>query len=69
MFHCYEFCFSSKRTDIWGKDANEFNPDRFLSENIKDRRPYSYLPFGGGVRNCIGKYTEIKAIHSIVSLQ
>jgi cytochrome P450 len=32
-------------------DPEEFNPDRFLERHFS---PYEFLPFGGGVRRCIG---------------
>lgn len=33
-----------------------FNPERFNIENrAYKKQPYSYLPFGGGVRECLGK--------------
>jgi cytochrome P450 len=41
-----------KRKDIWGEDADEFNPDHFAPEF--KRHAYSFLPFSGGPRICIG---------------
>ncbi|VXB75659.1 cytochrome P450 [Aeromicrobium sp. 9AM] len=41
--------------EVWGEDAGEFDPDRFLPENARGRLPHSYKPFGTGERSCIGR--------------
>lgn len=38
----------------WGETANQFNPDRFLPENLQANSSNYYLPFGSGPRTCIG---------------
>lgn len=45
---------------IWGSDANEFNPARF-SEGVARaaKHPFALIPFGLGVRNCIGQNLAI----------
>ncbi|CAH2299330.1 cytochrome P450 26B1, partial [Pelobates cultripes] len=38
------------------KDIDVFDPDRFGRERTEDKDGrFHYLPFGGGVRNCLGK--------------
>ena len=32
-----------------------FDPDRFSREQLGNSKPFSYLPFGGGIGECIGK--------------
>ena len=39
--------------EFWS-NPEQFNPLRFSSENAAGRPHYTYLPFGGGPRQCIG---------------
>lgn len=46
---------AAHRDPAWGPDANEFNPDRFLPDNLRALGPRIYKPFGTGPRSCIGR--------------
>jgi cytochrome P450 len=43
-------------------DAERFKPERFDRNVPHNHAPFSYLPFGGGPRNCTGAtYAQIEA--------
>jgi cytochrome P450 len=45
----------------------EFRPERFIKENEKLRTPFTYLPFGGGPRICIGNHYAMLQILMILT--
>lgn len=55
-----------RRKDIWGEDAHQFNPERFLPENEAKRPENCFLPFSAGLRDCIGKNYATLAIRTII---
>lgn len=44
---------------VWGPNAKEFDPDRFLPERAAKRHPVSFIPFSYGSRNCIGEFFNL----------
>jgi len=47
-----------RRLDLWGPDALEFDPDRFLDERLHKYlipNPFIFLPFSAGPRICLGQ--------------
>ncbi|KDR66458.1 hypothetical protein GALMADRAFT_259236 [Galerina marginata CBS 339.88] len=47
-----------RRADLWGPDALEFDPDRFLDERLHKYltpNPYIFCPFNAGPRICLGQ--------------
>ncbi len=56
MFSIY---LTHRDAEHW-PDADSFCPERFSDGST--RKPFSYLPFGGGPRNCIGAiYAKVEA--------
>lgn len=56
-----------RRTDIWGANADKFNPENFMRENLQEKHSYAYIPFSKGVRDCIGWKYALMAIKILLA--
>nr|XP_046471306.1 cytochrome P450 4C1-like [Neodiprion pinetum] len=58
-----------QRSEKYWLDPLKFDPDRFLPENFAKQPQCSYIPFGGGPRNCIAqKYAMLLAKTLVATL-
>ncbi|KAL6127817.1 hypothetical protein ACLB2K_071178 [Fragaria x ananassa] len=56
---------------IWGDDAEEFRPERWLDENgnFQEENPFKFIAFNAGPRICLGKeysYIQLKIFSAIL---
>jgi cytochrome P450 len=58
----YSIYLAHRDPKYWS-DAAEFHPERFeLGNQTEKQPPFTYLPFGGGPRNCIGAaFAQVEA--------
>ncbi|XP_060193332.1 cytokinin hydroxylase-like [Lycium barbarum] len=53
--------------EIWGQDANEFNPNRFASDASAEARRH-FLPFAAGPRDCPSQYYALMEAKIILAM-
>ncbi|KAJ7440912.1 cytochrome P450 [Mycena galericulata] len=64
----YSVLLMHRRKDLWGPDAEEFDPDRWLDDRLKKyllTNSFQFLPFNAGPRICLGQqfaYNEMSFI-------
>ncbi|CAE6496722.1 unnamed protein product [Rhizoctonia solani] len=54
----YSVLHMHRRKDLWGPDAEEFDPERWLDDRLKTYvtpNPFIFLPFNAGPRICLGQ--------------
>ncbi|XP_067142454.1 cytochrome P450 3A8-like isoform X5 [Centruroides vittatus] len=53
--------YAIHQDEEWFPNPKKFDPERFLPENKKFIRPYTYFPFGLGPRSCLGmKFSQLE---------
>ncbi|CAI2185343.1 6153_t:CDS:2 [Funneliformis geosporum] len=54
---------------IWGPTADNFDPKRWLDSSlIKEVTNYNYLPFGTGIRSCIGNKIALSELKVLLGM-
>lgn len=48
------FAYGTHHSTKYWEQPETFKPERFMGEAAKKRKPYTYIPLGGGKRSCIG---------------
>nr|WAW38270.1 CYP704A234 [Plumbago zeylanica] len=64
---CYVAYAMGRMRYIWGDDAEEFRPERWIDNNgvFKPESPFKFVAFHGGPRMCLGKdfaYRQMKIV-------
>ncbi|KAJ7058362.1 cytochrome P450, partial [Mycena amicta] len=61
----YSVQLMHRRKDLWGNDADEFDPDRFLDDRVQKYLVSNPFHFNAGPRICLGQqfaYNEMSFV-------
>ena len=61
------YVYGAHHAERYWQNPESFDSDRFVKANDKLRTPFTYLPFGGGPRGCIGNHYAMLQILMILS--
>lgn len=61
------YVYGAHHAPRYWKNPENFEPERFAKEEMKLRTPFTFLPFGGGPRVCIGQHYAMLQILMILS--
>jgi cytochrome P450 len=61
------YVYGAHHAPRYWQNPETFDPERFAKEEIKLRTPFTFLPFGGGPRVCIGQHYAMLQILMILS--
>jgi len=61
------YVYGAHHAQRYWESPENFEPERFTKANEKLRKPFTYLPFGGGPRGCIGGNYAMLQILMILS--
>ena len=53
---------------VYWNDPEKFDPERFTTENKKQQTPFSFMPFGGGPRLCIGNSFALMEMQLVLAM-
>jgi cytochrome P450 len=62
------YVYGAHHAPRYWENPESFDPERFTKANDKLRTPFTYLPFGGGPRGCIGGNYAMLQILMILSV-
>jgi cytochrome P450 len=61
------YVYGAHHAPRYWERPEDFNPGRFTKEEMKQRTPFTFLPFGGGPRVCIGQHYAMLQVLMILS--